>query len=294
MKVLVTGGLGFVGSNLTDLLVEKGCQVSVIDDLSSESSSLYNANPKSEVSISTVEKSSFMKESYDVIFHLAAKARIQPSFENPFECLSENYMNALRVFQKAADDGSRIIFASTSSSQGGKMISPYTFSKVIGEDLLRMYNQIYKTQGTIVRFFNVYGPREPKTGEWATVIAKFLRQYKNGEPLSVVGDGLQSRDFTHVSDICEGLFRISQKPAWELDIRTELAGVDLGRGEPHSIMDVVEMFHPGPVEGRDFVHVPLRRNEPMKTKADALRLEMILDWSPSASLKKYIEKEKNS
>jgi UDP-glucose 4-epimerase len=294
MKVLVTGGLGFIGSNLVDTLVEKGCEVYVIDNLSSESSSLDHRNSKAEISISNIKNSSFMRQSYDVIFHLAAKARIQPSFENPFECLSENYTNALRVFQKAAEDQSRIIFASTSSSQGGKMISPYTFSKVVGEDLLKMYNQTYEMQGTVVRFFNVYGPREPKVGEWPTVIAKFMRQYKNGEPLTVVGDGLQSRDFTHVSDICEGLFRISQKPAWELDIITETAGIDLGRGEPHSIMDVVRMFYPDPVEGRDFVHVPLRRNEPLKTKAETSRLERIFEWAPDFSLAKYIEKEKQA
>lgn len=294
MRALVTGGLGFVGSNLVDLLVEKDYEVFVIDDLSSESSSLDHRNPRSEISVSTIEKSSFMKEKYDVIFHLAAKARIQPSFDNPFETISENFNNALRIFQKASEDKSRVIFASTSSSQGGILISPYTFSKVAAEDLLAMYNHCYGMEGTVVRFFNVYGPREPQTGEWPTVIGKFLQQYKNGEPLTVVGDGTQSRDFTHVSDICQGLFLVSQKPHWEIALQTELRGVDLGRGEPRSIMEVVRMFHENPTEGKDFVYVPLRRNEPLKTLADSEKIGRLLDWQPRRRLEEYIEKEKES
>jgi UDP-glucose 4-epimerase len=286
MKALVTGGLGFIGSNLVDLLIEKDYEVFVIDDLSSDSSNVEYRNPKSQVSIAKIENSSFMKERYDVIFHLAAKARIQPSFENPFETISENFINALRIFQKATEDKSRVIFASTSSSQGGSLITPYTFSKVAAEDMLRMYGQCYGTEGIIVRFFNVYGPREPKTGEWATVIAKFLNQYKKGQPLTVVGDGQQVRDFTHVKDICEGLFRISQMSYLHTD------GIDLGRGEPLSILEVVKMFYDNAEEGRDFVHVPLRKGEPLKTEANSDSLERILGWLPQHNLFEYIDKEK--
>lgn len=292
MRVLVTGGLGFIGSHLVDLLVEKGYRVFVIDDLSSESSSLSYRNSKSEISVSTIEKSSFMSEKYDAIFHLAARARIQPSFDKPFDTIYENFTNALRVFQKAADDKSRIIFASTSSSQGGSLITPYTFSKVSAEDLMSMYNRCYGMEGTSVRFFNVYGPREPHTGEYPTVIAKFLEQYKRGEPLTVVGHGDQSRDFTHVSDICEGLFLISQKPHCEVALLSELKSVDLGAGDPKTIMEVVRMFHENPIEGQHFVHTPMRRNEPQKTRAEIGSLQRLLAWQPQRKLREYIEKEK--
>jgi UDP-glucose 4-epimerase len=292
MKILVTGGLGFVGSNLVDLLVEKGCIVSVIDDLSSDSSNPEYRNPKAQISIAKIENSSFMKEKYDVIFHLAAKARIQPSFDKPFETISENFVNALRIFQKATEDNSRVIFASTSSSQGGSYITPYTFSKVAAEDMLKMYKQCFGMEGVVVRFFNVYGPREPKTGDWATVIAKFLEQYRNGQPLTVVGDGSQMRDFTHVRDICEGLFRISQMPQWETTLRAEFKGIDLGRGEPVSMLEVVNMFCKEAEEGKDFVHVPSRKGEPQKTEADIVSLKSILDWVPTLRLSEYIEKIK--
>jgi UDP-glucose 4-epimerase len=287
MKALVTGGLGFVGSNLVDLLIEKGCEVSVIDDLSSDSSSLEYRNPKSQISVAKIENSSFMKEKYDVIFHLAARARIQPSFDNPVETISENFMNALRIFQKATEDQSRVIFASTSSSQGGSHITPYTFSKVAAEDMLKMYKDCYGTDGIVVRFFNVYGPREPKTGEWATVIAKFLEQYKKEKPLTIVGDGSQVRDFTHVRDICEGLFRISQIP-----FSTNV--IELGRGEPLSIREVVNTFHVDGEEGRDFVYTPLRKGEPQRTEADTDLLKSTLGWVPTIRLFEYIEKEKEN
>jgi len=233
-----------------------------------------------------------MREKFDTIFHLAAHARIQPSFDNPFDCIFDNFTNALRVFQKAVEDDSRVIFASTSSSQSGKFVSPYTFSKVSVEELLRMYNQTYGMKGTIVRFFNVYGPREPRTGEWPTVVAKFLEKYKKGEPLTVIGDGNQVRDFTHVNDICEGLIRVAEKEAWEIDIETESRGIDLGRGAPLSINDMVRIFHPDPQEGKDFVYEPLRRNEPLRTEADPAILRRVLGWTPSMDLSKYIDKHK--
>ena len=292
MKILVTGGLGFIGSNLVDLLVEEGHQVSVIDNLSSDSSSISYRNSKSEISISGIRGSSFMREKYDVIFHLAAKARIQPSFDDPFDYIYENFVNSLRIFQKAVEDKSRVVFASTSSSQGGKFTSPYTFSKVSSEELLSMYNQTYGMRGTVVRFFNVYGPREPEKGSSPTVVAKFLQSYKKGEPLTVIGDGKQMRDFTHVNDICEGLIRVANKEAWEIDIETEAHGIDLGRGAPLSINDLVKIFYPDPQEGKDFVYEPLRRNEPLRTEADSVILRRVLDWTPSKDLSEYIDKQK--
>jgi nucleoside-diphosphate-sugar epimerase len=118
------------------------------------------------------------------------------------------------------------------------------------------------------------------------VIAKFLNQYKKGQPLTVVGDGQQIRDFTHVKDICEGLFRISQMSHLHTD------GIDLGRGEPLSILEVVKMFYDNAEEGRDFVRVPLRKGEPLKTEANSDSLERILGWLPQHNLFEYIDKEK--
>ena len=282
-KILVTGGLGFVGSNLVDRLVELGHDVYVIDDLSSISSSQNYENPKVNYrrrSIMDIAVYDGMK--FDVIFHLAAHGRIQPSFENPAEWFYNNAMGTVEVLDFARRNGCEsFVYATTSSkNHGSHLITPYTFSKVVGEDAVRMYAEIYGMNTSMATFYNVYGPREPQEGEFATVTAKFLRQYRNGEPITIVGDGQQSRDFTHVSDIVEGLIKISEGN-WKGH------NFDLGRGVPVKILDLAMAICEGEEDNVKFV--PLRKNEGLHTESDWKKTESLIRWRAKENIMDYIK-----
>jgi UDP-glucose 4-epimerase len=286
MKSLVTGGLGFVGSNLVDMLVEMGDEVVVIDNLSSTSAKMEYQNPGAEYYIQDIERihGTLIGHKFDRIFHLAAKARIQPSFDDPAGYFWSNAMGTMEVldFARISRSGT-VIYATTSSkNHGSHLITPYTFSKVIGEDACRMYSEIYGMRTASATFYNVYGPREPREGEWATVVAKFSRQSQKGEMVTVVGDGMQSRDFTHVEDICKGLIRMS-----ELDLMGD--NINLGRGMPITILDVAKAW----TDNEDqIIFTPLRKNEGLHTLCDVDKTLKTIGWSATHNLTDYIESEK--
>ena len=286
MKSLVTGGLGFVGSNLVDMLIDMGDEVVVIDNLSSTSAKMEYKNPKAKYYIQDVERihGTLIGNQFDRIFHLAAKARIQPSFDDPAGYFWSNAMGTMEVLDFARISKSGIVVYATTSSKnhGSHRITPYTFSKVIGEDACLMYSEIYGMKTASATFYNVYGPREPREGEWATVVAKFGRQWQNREEITVVGDGLQTRDFTHVEDICKGLIRIS-----ELNIFG--ANIDLGRGQPISILDVAKTWCEGEEDQIKFV--PLRKNEGLHTLCDTETTLKTIGWSANRNLIDYIQTE---
>lgn len=283
MKTLVTGGLGFVGSNLVDILVDSGDEVFILDDLSSESSFIENKNEKANLVIGKVEdiNKHFTGYKFDRIFHLAAKARIQPSFDNPKEYFSSNALGTSEVMEFARISKSGIVvYATTSSKNHGDYISPYTYYKVVGEGILKTYANCFDMNCAMATFYNVYGPREPRIGEWATVVAKFGRQFEEGEQLTVVGDGLQSRDFTHVDDICNGLIKIS-----EGDWRGQ--NFDLGRGNPISILDVAKMWTDNDMSKISFV--PFRKNEGQHTESEWMKTYSLIKWRAEKNLSDYIK-----
>ena len=287
-RVLVTGGLGFVGSNLVDQLVALGHEVHVIDDLSSTSASIENKNPKASYHIHSIMDIILLESNkFDVIFHLAAHGRIQPSFENPAEWFYNNAMGTVEVLDFARRNGCKsFVYATTSSkNHGSHLITPYTFSKVVGEDAVRMYAEIYNMNTAMATFYNVYGPREPRTGEWATVVAKFGRQYEEGENLTIVGDGEQSRDFTHVEDICRGLIAISEK-----ECRGD--NFDLGRGMPFTINMLAELWVGGEIER--ITYVPQRLGEGQHTLCDTEKTYQSLGWRAVKSLLDYIKGERDT
>ena len=287
MRTLVTGGLGFIGSNLVDKLIDLGDDVSVIDNLSSESSSLTYKNPKAKYFIIGVEEilkdeNIFLQDyGFDRIFHLAAEARIQPSFERPIDYLRSNIYGTGEICEFARIIGCKsFVYATTSSkNHGTPYLTPYTFTKVAGEGIVKMYSECFDMNMSMCTFYNVYGLREPEIGEWATVVAKFKNQFENGEPLTVVGDGQQTRDFTHVDDICEGLIRVSEGN-WKGD------NFDLGRGEPLRIIDLAEMF------GGKIKFVPLRKNEGLHTISNHEETSKKTGWRAKISLSDYIKKTK--
>tara|TARA_B100000767_G_scaffold224468_1_gene213559 strand:+ start:7272 stop:8126 length:855 start_codon:yes stop_codon:yes gene_type:complete len=279
MKILVTGGLGFVGSNLVDKLVLDNNTVYVIDNLSSISSSDSYKNPKAKYYIKDIRDVMSIKDfpKFDIIYHLAGLARIQPSFSEPLEYLDVNIMGTSIICQLAYKYNSKLVYASSSSINNGEYKTPYTFSKWGGEEALQTWIECYDIDALICRFYNVYGPREPKIGDYATVIRKFLRQYEEKKPLTIVGDGEQRRDFTHVSDIVNGLIAASShnNPGKVLH---------LGRGKNYSINQVVKMF-----TGSKFVHLPNRLGEGNITLADYEETFSLLSWRAVKELEDYIK-----
>lgn len=286
MKSLVTGGLGFIGSNLVDILIEIGDDVTVIDNLSSESSSVHYKNEKANYIVADIinifKKNYLQYQKFDRIFHLAAEARIQPSFERPLDYIQSNISGTGVVCEYARLSGCKsFVYATTSSKKHGTpYLTPYTYTKVAGEGIIKTYTNCFDMNMSMCTFYNVYGPREPKEGEWATVVAKFLRQFENVEPLTVVGDGEQSRDFTHVEDICLGLIAAS-----EGNWRGE--NFDLGKGYPVKIKDLALMI------SDNVKYVPLRKNEGLHTLCDVDLTFEKLGWKAKHNLNDYIENYKN-
>lgn len=275
MKVLVTGGLGFVGSNLVDILVQDDYQVYVVDDLSSGNKDWVNEKA-SYVFGDIQDINSNLENNFDTIFHLAAEARIQPSFKNPLRWQQANINGTAAICEFARQNDSKIVFAGSSSCYGGKFMNPYTFSKKISEEMCEMYSRVYALSTVTARFFNVYGPRNPLIGEYTPIIAKFEQLRKQGMPLTVVGDGEQRRDFTHVYDICNGLISLS-KDKWRGEV------FNLGTGRNYSINELVELFQ------CEKVHLPSRPGESRETKADISKTIEKTGWKPKYNLEDYIK-----
>ena len=273
-KVLVTGGLGFVGSNLVDILVSRLYDVTVVDDMSSGNEQWKN-NKVSYYYMDVQQINERIENDFDIIYHLAAEARIQPSFLAPLRWQQSNIIGTSAVCEFARENGSKVVFAGSSSCYGGRFMNPYTFSKKIAEEVCEMYSKVFELSTVTARFFNVYGPRNPLIGEYTPIIAKFEQQRKNGEPLTVVGDGEQRRDFTHVYDICEGLIKLSEKK-WSGEV------FNLGTGKNYSINELVKLF------GCEKIHLPKRPGESNITLADISKTTKMTGWEPRYSLEEYI------
>ena len=280
-NILVTGGLGFVGSNLVDELISSGYKnITVIDDLSSESaSSEYMRSEvkyliKDIVDLPKIEKE---LDHYDIVFHLAALARLQPSFSDPVRYFEVNSLGTFYLldFMRRKNKDAKIVYAGSSTAFGGPLLNPYAFAKHTGDDICRLFSENYKMNTAVARFFNVYGPRQPITGEWATVIGKFEQQYISGESLTVVGDGTQRRDFTHISDIVLGLICLT-------DGNHNGEVFSLGTGQNHSLFDVAFEF------SDNIIFIPARPGEARETLADISAMTSATLWRPKTNLLEYI------
>ena len=278
-SILVTGGLGFVGSHLVDSLIELGdCNITVIDNLCSESSSKSYMRDEVKYLIEDVRNLSDIKYrdlDFDIIYHLAALARIQPSFKDPMTYLSIDIMGTAHVCELARRTKARIVYAGSSSAFAGPMLNPYAFAKYTGEQTCEMFCKVYGVKASIARFFNVYGDRQPITGPYATVVGVFEEQSKKGEPITVTGTGEQRRDFTHVKDIVQGLISMSKDAG-------NCLVYQLGTGKNYSINELANMF------SKDIVYIPKRPGEAWITLADNSLAKEKLDWSPLISLEKYV------
>ena len=280
MKALVTGGAGFIGSNLVDELISLGHTVSVIDNQSSDSNGQYYWNPLAENHLCDINDFSAIvgaSEGCDVIFHLAALARIQPSIKYPVPPLKTNVMGTLNVLEYARKSNTQVIYSGSSTKHAGIFKSPYAWSKFGGEQLCELYSKLYDLNTTICRFYNVYGDYHIRTGDYATVVGIFEEQFMNDKPITITSDGEQRRDFTHIDDIVEALVLCVGK-----DFRVE--EFELGRGVNYSINEIANMF------GEDYpkTYLPKRPGEYDTTLADSSNAKEKLGWIPKKNIKDYI------
>lgn len=278
-RVLVTGGLGFIGYNLVKRLLETNkYDITVIDNLASDSSDINNKhNGVSYIldDINNINNEQYQNMTFELIFHLAALARIQPSFEDPISYFKSNVLGTVSICELAKRCGAKIIYAASSSAYGGPKLNPYAFTKYTGEETLKMYSEIYGISTVCARFFNVYGDRQPTTGTYATIIGIFERQYSNGESLTITGNGEQRRDFTHAYDICDGLICLSTDPhTGEV--------YNLGTGVNYSINEIAAMF------SANIKYIPARPGEARTTLADISATQKF-GYQPKQNITDYIE-----
>ena len=279
MKILVTGGLGFIGSNLVDALADQN-EVTVIDSLVSESASEEYMRSGVQYwidDILNINDYIYAEDCFDVVYHLAADARIQPSFQRPAKYFASDAMGTVEVLEYARKCQARFIYAGSSTAFAGEYLNPYAFAKRTGERSCEMYNKVFSMSTVIARFFNVYGPRQPITGPWATVVGLFEELKKQNKPLTVVGTGEQRRDFTHVDDIVSGLVLLGAQN-WNCE------NFSFGTGKNHSILDLVQMFQ------SEKIHLPARPGEAKETLASTHMAENLLGWKSTICLEDYIKR----
>jgi len=277
-NILVTGGAGFIGSNLIKSLVEKGFNVTSLDDYSTGSKSneiqdvkYYNLD---------IEKISKINESIDICYHLAAQSRVQPSFEDPEESFRINVLGTSRVMEWAKKKKVKVVYAGSSSKHHVPSDSPYAMYKFLGEEVCKLYKKSYNVNVAIARFYNVYRPGENIDEKYGNVIGIWRSKVIQGEPLPIVGDGNQKRDFVHVYDIVDGLIKIAltdinHTDAWEL-----------GTGINYSINELFKYFKDKfDVKSINIPDQPGNYRQTLRENDDSLRL---LDWKPMDRLKDHI------
>ncbi len=283
-SVLVTGGAGFVGSHLIKELISSGHDVTSVDDYSIGlqinhiSGCDYHLASVQEF----VQSDKALSSHFDVIFHLAGLSRIQPSFEQPHTTFEANTASTSAILQYAWETNARLIYAGSSSRHHNPYQSPYATSKHLGEELVRMYRTTYNLDAEIVRFYNVYGENEILYGKWAAVIGLWRKQVLLKEPITLVGDGEQKRDFTYVGDIVEALLQIMVLEKGEHD----LDAWELGCGSNHSLREVASWFEE--YAGASIKYIDNQKGnyrETLRVSNEALTL---LGWKPKDQLKEYI------
>jgi UDP-glucose 4-epimerase len=294
MKSLVTGGAGFIGSNLVDRLLDLGHEVIVIDNEYSDAHDHFYWNDKAQnykYDIRDYENTRPLYDGVDYVFHLAAEARIQPSLLNPIEAVSINSVGTVTVLQCSREAGvKRVMYSSTSSGYGSNQtpnietqpddcLNPYSVSKVNGEKLCKMYTDLFALPTVIFRYFNVYGERQPLRGQYAPVIGIFLRQLAAGESLTIVGDGNQRRDFTYVGDVVNAnVMAATSNPDYEAFGQV----YNVGTGNNYSINQIARMFnHPT-------VNIPPRPGESRISLANNSKIKKTFGWEPTMKLEDWI------
>jgi len=297
MKSLVTGGAGFIGSNLVDELVKLGHDVIVIDNEYSDAHDhfYWNHNTKNyKFDIRDYENTRPLYDGVDYVFHIAAEARIQPAILNPVGAISINSVGTCTVLQCAREAGvKKLMYSSTSAGYGmnpqpnietqpDDCLNPYSVSKVNGEKLCKMYTDLFDLDTVIFRYFNAYGERQPVRGQYAPVIGIFLRQLAAGEPLTIVGDGEQRRDFTYVKDIVNANIMAALSNA---DKEAYGQVYNVGSGINHSVNEVAAMI------SDDVKYIPPRLGEARISLANVDKIYDTFAWKPQQNLEEWVKKQ---
>ena len=297
MKYIVTGGAGFIGSNLVDLLIDKGHEVEVIDNFSTGKKENCNEKAKYfELDISENSSYENLKNillGSDGVFHLAALPRGQESIDNPLHFEKNNTLSTINILKACADSNvKRLVYSASSSAYGNAVdlplkedhpvnpISPYAMQKYYGEVACRMFANVYGIETVSLRYFNVYGERQSLEGAYALVMCVFARQRLNNEPLTIRGDGEQRRDFTHVKDIAKAnLLAMNSKRVGNGEV------INIGNSDNRSVNQIAKMIG-GPTINVDPVV------EPRETLADNTKAKHLLGWSPSIMIEDWVKKYK--
>ena len=283
MKILVTGGAGFVGTNLVKRLVTNGHEVVVLDDYSTGTKSNHvKGATYYEDDVKWISSWFSFTEDIDLIYHLAGLSRIQPSFENPSETFDVNTLGTQRVLDFARKKGIKVIYAGSSSKHHDPYQSPYAACKYLGEELCKLYKKTYGMSIEICRFYNVYGPHEVIDGDWAAVIGIWRRQIRDNQPITIVGDGKQKRDFTHVHDIVDALLKLNAH-----DTKPTFDAWELGTGTNYSINQVADMFEK--YSGCKRKYIPNQQGNYKETLRESDEAIEFLDWEPQDRLEEYIK-----
>lgn len=291
---LVTGGAGFIGTNLCGKLVSEGHNVLVVDDLcAGKAERLPKEVVFKKIDIRNTEALTEAAEGVDVIVHLAALPRVQTSIEDPVTTHDVNVNGTLSVLEAARAAGvKRVVFAASSSAYGNQEtlplsleltpqpLSPYALHKLVGEEMLKVWHRVYELETVSLRFFNVYGPHFDPNGPYALVIGKFLDMKKAGRPLTITGDGIQTRDFTHVDDVNEAIIK-----AATLDTVGAGEVLNIGAGRQVSINEIAELI------GGEIEYIAPRL-EPKHTLADISKTKELLGWEPKISIEEGVAKLK--
>jgi len=277
-NILVTGGAGFIGTNLIKSLIKDNYYITSIDNYSTG----LKENEIEGVKYidSDIELIDQLESKFDLCFHLAAQSRVQPSFEDPQESIRVNVNGTMKVMEWAKKQSVKVIYAGSSSKHHDPSDSPYAMTKYLGEEICKLYKKSFKVNVEIARFYNVYGPNEPLDEKFGNVIGIWREKVRLNKPLTIVGDGNQKRDFTHVDDIIDGILKIAlsdknHSDAWEL-----------GSGVSYSIKELFNMFK----ERFNITSVyvddqPGNYRKTLRINDDIIKE---LNWNPQDRLKDYI------
>ena len=293
-KSLVTGGAGFIGSHVVDYLVNQGHDVVAVDNHSANNDEFYENDQVVYSSADVTDYAAMRRviKGVDYVFHLAAESRLQPAIKNPIEAVTKNCVGTTVMLQAAREEGvKRFVYSSTSSGYGNNpppsvetqpddCLNPYSASKIAAEKFCKMYYELYGLPTVSLRYFNVFGERSPTRGQYAPVVGIFERQKAAGEPLTIVGDGTQRRDFIYVKDVARANYLASVMP-----LKGCFGEVfNVGSGKNYSVQEIADAIS----DKQEYI--PRRDGEMETTLAVIDKISSVIGWTPEVDILEWIKK----